>query len=62
MGMVSKNGPPQWLSTHPAGTARIAQMEKHMAQVLPLYAKVKGVPVKSLPPYESNVKGIAPVK
>ncbi|WP_334189431.1 M48 family metallopeptidase [Noviherbaspirillum sp.] len=62
MGMVSKNGPPQWLSTHPAGTARIAQMEKHMAQVMPLYAKAKGVPLKSLPPYESNVKGIPPVK
>ena len=62
MGMINKNAPPQWLSTHPAGKARIAQMQKHMAQVMPLYAKVKGVPIKSLPPYESNVKGIAPVQ
>lgn len=61
MGMVSKNAPMEWLSTHPAGTSRIAEMRKHMPSVMPLYAKVKGRPQSKLPPYTSNVKGIAPI-
>jgi len=62
MGMVSKNAPMEWLSTHPAGKSRIAEMQKHMPSVMPLYAKVKGVPLSSLPPYTTNVKGIAPIR
>ncbi|RJF97502.1 M48 family metallopeptidase [Noviherbaspirillum saxi] len=62
MGMISKNAPPQWFSTHPAGKSRIAEMQKHMPSVVPLYAKAKGVQPTSLPPYESNVKGIAPIR
>ena len=62
MGMVNKSSPPQWLSTHPAGTARIAEMQKQMPSVMPLFAKAKGVELKSLPPYKSNVKGIESVK
>ncbi|WP_420472816.1 M48 family metallopeptidase [Noviherbaspirillum sp. ST9] len=61
MGMVSKNAPMEWLSTHPAGQARITEMRKHMPSVMPLYAKVKGQPQSKLPPYTSNVKGIAPI-
>jgi predicted Zn-dependent protease len=61
MGMVSKNAPMEWLSTHPAGKSRIAEMRKHMPSVMPLYAKVKGQPQSKLPPYTSNVKGIAPI-
>lgn len=61
MGMVSKNAPLEWLSTHPAGKSRIAEMQKHMPSVMPLYAKVKGQPQSKLPPYTSNVKGIAPI-
>lgn len=61
MGMVSKNAPLEWLSTHPAGKSRIAEMQKHMPAVMPLYAKVKGQPQSKLPPYTSNVKGIAPI-
>lgn len=61
MGMVSKNAPMEWLSTHPAGQSRIAEMRKHMPSVMPLYAKVKGLPQSKLPPYASNVKGIAPI-
>ncbi len=62
MELVSKGAPPQWLSTHPAGKRRIAQMQKHMASVLPLYAKSKGVAPSALPPYRTNVKSIAPIQ
>lgn len=62
MGMLNKGAPPQWLSTHPAGNNRIALMQKHLPDVMPLYAKTKGTTVKALPAYQSNVQGIAPVK
>ncbi|WP_329605222.1 M48 family metallopeptidase [Undibacterium hunanense] len=61
MGMVSKGAPPPWLSTHPAGKDRIAEIQRHFPEVMPLYAHAKGVSVSSLPPYQTNVKGIAPV-
>ena len=41
MSAANKNAPPQWLSTHPAGDTRIADMEAAMAQVVPLYAKAQ---------------------
>jgi predicted Zn-dependent protease len=62
MALLDKNASPQWLSTHPAGKNRIAQIEKDLPQVMPLYAKSKGKTVASLSPYQTNVKGIAPVK
>lgn len=62
MAMVSANGAPQWLSTHPAGKTRIAQMQKHLPSVMPVYAKVKGKPQSALPPYRSNVNSIPPIK
>jgi predicted Zn-dependent protease len=62
MGMISKNAPPQWFSTHPAGKNRIAEIQRQLPQVMPLYAKVKGRPVSELPDYQTNVSGIAPVK
>lgn len=62
MSIVSKNAPMEWLSTHPAGKTRIAEMQKNMPSVMPLYAKVKGVQQSSLPPYTTNVKGIAPIR
>jgi len=34
---AEKTEPPQFLSTHPASAARIADLERHMPQVLPLY-------------------------
>lgn len=61
MAKVSKNAPPQWLSSHPAGQNRIAEMKKQLPTVMPVYAKTKGVALQSLPPYRSNVKGIDPV-
>lgn len=61
MAKVSKNAPPQWLSSHPAGQNRIAEMKKQLPSVMPVYAKTKGVALQSLPPYRSNAKGIDPV-
>jgi len=54
MAAVSKGAPPEFLSTHPSGKDRISQMNSHMAQVLPLYARSKGVSVDALPPYRST--------
>jgi predicted Zn-dependent protease len=42
MGQASKGAPPQWLSTHPAGSNRIREIEQHLPQVMPLYEKAKG--------------------
>ena len=43
MGAANKGAPPQWLSTHPAGSTRIADIEKNLPKVLPLYEKaIKG--------------------
>ncbi|MDP1980804.1 M48 family metallopeptidase [Undibacterium sp.] len=61
MGMLNKSAPPQWLSTHPAGTTRIAEIRNHFPEVMPLYAQAKGVSLSALPPYQTNVKGIAPI-
>ncbi|MCH8621906.1 M48 family metallopeptidase [Undibacterium sp. TS12] len=61
MGMINKNSPPQWLSTHPAGKSRIEEIKRHFPEVMPLYAHAKGVSISSLPPYQTNVKNIAPV-
>lgn len=54
MAAVNKSGPPQWLSTHPAGEQRITQMTKHMPSVLPIYARQKGTTVAKLPPYRGS--------
>jgi len=34
---AEKSEPPQFLSTHPASANRIADLERHMPQVVPLY-------------------------
>jgi predicted Zn-dependent protease len=39
MGQASKGSPPQWLSTHPPGEARIQQIEATLPAVEPLYAR-----------------------
>ncbi|MDP1527851.1 MAG: M48 family metallopeptidase [Rhodoferax sp.] len=39
MSAANKGGPPQWLSTHPSGKTRIADIEKNLPRVLPLYKK-----------------------
>ncbi len=39
MGAANKGAPPQWLSTHPAGTRRIADIEANLPKVMPLYER-----------------------
>jgi predicted Zn-dependent protease len=41
MGAASKGAPPQWLSTHPSGKSRIAEIERNLPKVLPLYEKAR---------------------
>jgi len=36
---VSQGAPPQWLSTHPSGPTRIADIEHNLPQVMPLYER-----------------------
>jgi predicted Zn-dependent protease len=62
MAMLEKSAPPQWLSSHPSGNNRIAQIEKTLPQVMPVYAKAVNAKPGALPPYRSNVQGVAPVK
>lgn len=54
MGAASKGAPPAFLSTHPSGGDRIAQMNKAMPLVLPVYARSKGVDASRLPDYRTN--------
>lgn len=41
MGQASKNSPPQWISTHPSGSSRIAQLQQNLPRVMPLYERAK---------------------
>jgi predicted Zn-dependent protease len=41
MGAASKGAPPQWLSTHPSGKTRIAEIEKNLPKVMPLYERAR---------------------
>jgi predicted Zn-dependent protease len=62
MALLNKSAPPQWLSTHPAGQDRIAEIRKHLPEVMPLYAQAKGVTIAALPPYQSNLQGLSAVR
>lgn len=42
MGRNNKSAPPQWLSTHPSGTRRIADIEANLPRVMPLYERAAG--------------------
>lgn len=61
MGLLNKGAPPQWLSTHPAGNNRIAEIQRHLPEVMPLYGAAKNLRVTALPPYHSNVQGLATI-
>jgi predicted Zn-dependent protease len=54
MAAQNRGAPPAFLSTHPGGKDRIAQMNAHMDVLLPLYARAKGTSVRNLPPYRST--------
>jgi predicted Zn-dependent protease len=54
MGAQSSGAPPVFMSTHPAGAERIQRMNESLPLVLPVYARVKGMDVASLPPYRTT--------
>lgn len=54
MAQASQGSPPQWLSSHPADKNRIAEIERRLPTVLPLYAQAIGKPVDQLPPYQTR--------
>ena len=54
MQAASKNAPPEWFSTHPAGSTRIDEISRNLPRVLPLYAKAIGVTMQTLPPDPSR--------
>ena len=39
MGAANKGAPPQWLSTHPSGASRIAEIQANLPKVMPLYQR-----------------------
>ena len=41
MAANNKGAPPEWLSTHPSGTTRIADIEANLPKVMPLYERTK---------------------
>jgi predicted Zn-dependent protease len=53
MATMNKRSPPEFMSTHPGGEGRIAQMNAHMDVLLPLYARAKGTTPQKLPPYRT---------
>lgn len=53
MAALNKRAPPEFLSTHPGGEGRIAQMNAHMNVLLPLYARARGTTPQNLPPYRT---------
>ncbi|WP_342119919.1 M48 family metallopeptidase [Pseudoduganella sp. OTU4001] len=54
MGAVNAAQPMEFLSTHPSGNSRIQDMQKQMPLVLPVYARVRGLNVNKLPPYQTS--------
>ena len=53
MGQINQSQPLPFLSTHPAGAKRIADMEKNMPLVLPVFARARGLNPDALPAYHS---------
>ncbi|HWW68481.1 MAG TPA: M48 family metallopeptidase [Duganella sp.] len=53
MSAINKSQPISFLSTHPAGKDRIANMNKNMPLVLPVFARAKGLDPNNLPKYHS---------
>ena len=53
MGSANKGAPPQWLSTHPAGTTRIKDLEANIPAVEGLYARADKPTQRFEPPKPS---------
>ncbi|KAB2848766.1 MAG: M48 family metallopeptidase [Hyphomicrobiaceae bacterium] len=56
MSLANRAAPPQWLSTHPSGQSRIAEIRRQLPLVLPIYARAVGKDPKNLHDYVSNVE------
>ncbi|MFC5496459.1 M48 family metallopeptidase [Caenimonas terrae] len=41
MSQASKGSPPQWISTHPSSATRIAELQRNLPRVMPLYERAK---------------------
>ena len=41
MSAANRGAPPQWLSTHPSGNSRIAEIEANLPKVMPLYERAR---------------------
>jgi predicted Zn-dependent protease len=41
MGAANKGAPPQWLSTHPSGSSRIADIQANLPKVMPLFERAR---------------------
>jgi len=44
MAVANKDAPPQWLSTHPSGTTRIADIQANLPKVMPLFGRSATLP------------------
>jgi predicted Zn-dependent protease len=44
MAAANSSAPPQWLSTHPSGSTRIADIEANLPKVMPLYERARATP------------------
>lgn len=53
MAAATKNGPPEFLSTHPSHDTRIADLKAWMPEALRLYEKAPKAPVSELPPIKT---------
>ena len=51
---ASRNAPPQWLSTHPAGATRIKDIEAKLPKVEPLYASAPRPTQRFAPPSSAS--------
>ena len=56
MAQASRGAPPQWLSTHPAGSARIEQIEANLPAVEPLYARADKPAQRFEPPTKAQAR------
>ena len=61
MAQANRGAPPQWLSSHPTGKNRIAQISKHLPEVMPLYARSQNKTLQQLGPFQTNWREIPPV-
>jgi predicted Zn-dependent protease len=59
MGQANTGAPPQWLSTHPAGPARIQEIQANLPAVEPLYARAAKPTQRFEPPPPAQARPTA---